>query len=80
VEGGDMRFPLKWHMDCFANWCVTVERKELEIKRLQTEVERSKKELGFYGFQIANAELNRLDGFDKEKYRVPRKKKEAVDE
>lgn len=61
---------IAWHQQCLFNWTQTLCKKVIEIGKLKTEIERDKKEIEFYEYQITEAIKSKKTGFDREKFKV----------
>lgn len=72
-----MKQTLKWHKDCLVNVTAHVERLRKDVERRVAELAADEQRLADYVAQIERAEKEGLDGFDRDKFNVKRKKPDA---
>ena len=63
-----IKFPIKWHEDCFINSTATLNRKKLELQKLITNVAEHELDLDFYAKQITTAKNKGVIEFDRDRY------------
>lgn len=66
------KMPTKWHKECANNWGKSIDREEKEVLSRLASVKIAKEQHEFYLQQIATAEKENRDGFDRDKYLVKR--------
>lgn len=68
-----MKKSIDWHKQCLINRQATHASHIQNLQKLQEEVERGQAEIEFYKEQIAQAILQRKDGFDRDLFLKSRK-------
>lgn len=69
------KMPLNWHKNCLSNQLASLAEAERTLKRAQDKVTGLDNSTQFYKKQIAEAEQRGLDGFDRDRFMIPRPKK-----
>ena len=69
------KMPLDWHKNCLKNQLAYLAERERALERIRDEVTDLDKSTQFYKEQIAEAEQRGLDGFDRDRFMIPRPKK-----
>lgn len=63
-----MKQTIEWHKKCLENVKDSLFREEAELVRMRAKVDRTREAVEFYEKQIAEAEAQRKDGFDGDKF------------
>lgn len=66
--------PLSWHKECLENRRRTLLDKLEEVRRVNEQADRMRREIIAYDAQIIEAETRGLDGFDPDKFGKKRRK------
>lgn len=74
-----MKMKIKWHEECLKNRKCSLEYKLEELHRLNKEIEGSSWAVQVYENQIKEAIQQGKDGFDSERFLIPRKKKTTIE-
>ena len=69
-----MKYPIEWHRECLENSIRTLATQVQERDNLQRNIERARDDIAFYSFQIDLAKERGLEGFDRDKLGIKRKK------
>ena len=69
---------LEWHEGCLKNTKISLLEKKKRLVNLQEDIERHHNEVDFYDNQVRSARLAGKPKFDRERYKVPRNKKESI--
>lgn len=68
-----MKMTLEWHKERLPRWEDAVERAARAVHRAEEEYDRARASYDLLVHQIAEAERQGKDGFDPDKFCVPRK-------
>jgi chromosome segregation ATPase len=66
------KMPLEWHEGCLKNRKFYLEEIKNQIEDLKSQVSRREREIQFYEMQITKAKKRKLEGFDSDRFLVPR--------
>jgi len=69
-----MKLPIKWHEQTLINRVMYLEQLKKELEKLQNEVRNIDLSTAFYESQIIKAKQAGKDGFDNEKYMIPKQR------
>lgn len=69
------KMPLDWHKECLKNQLEYLSEKERALERIRNEVTDLDNDTQFYKEQIAEAKRRGLDGFDRDRFMIPKPKK-----
>jgi hypothetical protein len=70
-----MKMPLAWHEECLRNREDHYLRSKAILLKMQDNLADALRQLNFSRDQLATAKVRGLEGYDADKFLVPRKKK-----